>query len=89
MPPSARGADGRFELWAGNIAVHVLDVAFIERLSDAEHGLPFHSGPVRRCRTLDPAGNMIEPEEPNAIKFEQFIFDLLPAAERAIVAEVD
>src|SRR3972149_7878039 len=27
--------------------------------------------------------------QPNAIKFERFIFDLMPAAKRAIVVEVD
>ncbi len=29
----------------------------------------------------------MEPDEPNAIKFERFIFDLLPAAENAFVVE--
>ncbi len=39
---------------------------------------------------VDPAsGKRVEPGQPNAIKFERFIFDLLPAAERAIVVEVD
>ena len=31
----------------------------------------------------------IEPAEPNAIKFERFIFDLMPLARNAIVVEVD
>jgi len=35
------------------------------------------------------AGRRIEPEEPNAIKFERFIFDLIPWAHNAIVVEVD
>jgi UDP-N-acetylglucosamine/UDP-N-acetylgalactosamine diphosphorylase len=83
-----RDADGALELWAGNIAVHVLDVAFVERLSDADHGLPFHRA-RKKVPHIDPSGQLIEPVEPNAIKFEQFIFDLLPAAGRAIVVEVD
>ncbi len=33
--------------------------------------------------------NTVEPAEPNAFKFERFIFDLLPAASRAIVVEAD
>ena len=38
---------------------------------------------------LDAAGRRIEPAAPNAIKFERFIFDLMPEAQRAIVVEVD
>jgi UDP-N-acetylglucosamine/UDP-N-acetylgalactosamine diphosphorylase len=82
------GTDGSLELWAGNIAVHVLEVDFIERLSDKDHGLPFHRA-RKKVPYVDASGKLIEPEEPNAIKFEQFIFDLLPAAEQAIVVEVD
>jgi UDP-N-acetylglucosamine/UDP-N-acetylgalactosamine diphosphorylase len=38
---------------------------------------------------LDPAGRRTEPQQPNAIKFERFIFDLIPWAHNAIVVEVD
>ena len=38
---------------------------------------------------MDPSGNRVEPAEPNAIKFERFIFDLMPQARGAIVVEVD
>jgi UDP-N-acetylglucosamine/UDP-N-acetylgalactosamine diphosphorylase len=31
----------------------------------------------------------VEPQQPNALKFERFIFDLLPAADRALVVEVE
>ncbi len=34
-------------------------------------------------------GNRVEPAAANAIKFERFIFDLMPQAQRAIVVEVD
>ncbi len=36
-----------------------------------------------------PSGRRVEPEKPNAVKFERFIFDLMPADPRAIVVEVD
>ena len=42
-----------------------------------------------RRRWIDAAGRRIEPAKPNAIKFERFIFDLMPQARRAIVVEVD
>jgi UDP-N-acetylglucosamine/UDP-N-acetylgalactosamine diphosphorylase len=38
---------------------------------------------------VDPSGRKVEPQEPNALKFERFIFDLLPEARHAIVVEVD
>jgi UDP-N-acetylglucosamine/UDP-N-acetylgalactosamine diphosphorylase len=37
----------------------------------------------------DAAGRRIEPAQPNAIKFERFIFDLMPSAKNAIVVEID
>ena len=47
-----------------------------------------HRGP-KKVPHIDAAGRRVEPAVPNAIKFERFIFDLLPAAARAIVVEVD
>ncbi len=38
---------------------------------------------------LNDQGETIEPAEPNAIKFERFIFDLLPRATNSIVVETD
>ena len=36
---------------------------------------------------LDESGQRVEPAEPNALKFEKFIFDVLPFAERWTVVE--
>jgi UDP-N-acetylglucosamine/UDP-N-acetylgalactosamine diphosphorylase len=38
---------------------------------------------------LDETGNTVQPEQENALKFEMFIFDLLPRAERWTVVEAD
>ena len=43
----------------------------------------------KRVPHVDATGERIEPAAPNAVKFERFIFDLLPAARDAIVVEVD
>ena len=52
-------------------------------------GLPFHVARKKvACIDAGRAGAM-EPAEPNAIKFERFIFDLMPRARHAIVVEVD
>lgn len=83
-----KGADGAPIFWAGNTAVHVFDVAFLERTAESGSALPFHIA-KKAVGHVDASGRTIEPREPNAIKFERFIFDLLPEARQAIVVEVD
>lgn len=89
LPESAARAmsvDGQLKLWAGNIAVHVISVEFMERASQSAKSLPFHRA-HKKVGYLDEEGQMIDPSEPNATKFERFIFDLLPEAENAFVVE--
>jgi UDP-N-acetylglucosamine/UDP-N-acetylgalactosamine diphosphorylase len=85
-----RRPDGELELWAGNIAVHAFDVELLARLSGGGVALPFHKAhkKVPYVDAADPQAKQVEPAETNAIKFEQFIFDLLPEARRTIVVEV-
>jgi UDP-N-acetylglucosamine/UDP-N-acetylgalactosamine diphosphorylase len=83
-----RSADESPIFWAGNTAIHVIDVPFLERMSQSGATLPFHVA-QKAVGHVDPSGKKIEPKQPNAIKFERFIFDLLPQARQAIVVEVD
>ena len=78
--------DGQLKLWAGNIAVHVIDVGFLERSSRSAGSLPFHRA-LKKVPFLSEDGKEINPEAPNATKFERFIFDLLPEARNAFVVE--
>jgi len=82
-----RVPEGTLELWAGSIAVHIFERVFIERLA-GEYRLPFHRA-VKKVAYADDRGQIVEPAEPNAVKFEQFIFDALPLAERWTVVETD
>jgi UDP-N-acetylglucosamine/UDP-N-acetylgalactosamine diphosphorylase len=82
-----RQPDGRLELWAGSIAVHILERSFIERLV-AEHRLPFHRA-TKRVAHVGETGQLFQPEQPNAVKFERFVFDALPMASRWTVVETD
>lgn len=82
-----KSADGSLELWAGNIAVHVFDADFLLRMTADAGGLPFHIA-QKKVPYIDEAGQLVEPKEPNALKFEKFIFDLLPAARKTLVVEV-
>ena len=83
---SRRAGDGSLKLWAGSVAVHAIDVEFLRRMTSENRGLPFHAS-LKKAPHISPTGESIDPSEPNALKFEQFIFDLLPFAERAIVVE--
>jgi UDP-N-acetylglucosamine/UDP-N-acetylgalactosamine diphosphorylase len=83
-----RASDGGPVFWAGNTAIHVFDAGFLESMAASNSALPFHVA-KKTVAYSDAAGRTIEPAEPNAIKFERFIFDLMPAADRAIVVEVD
>lgn len=80
--------DGSLALWAGNIAVHMFAVDLLERASAGEAELPFHVA-HKKVPFIDERGEFVEPAEPNAVKFERFIFDLLPSARRPMVVEVD
>ena len=83
-----RKPDGTLEIWAGSIAVHIMRLDFLKRQTESETSLPFHIA-KKKVPYLDANGRLIQPAEPNAIKFERFIFDLLPAAKNAVVVEVD
>lgn len=82
----AKQPDGSLRLWAGNIAVHILDVGFLERMYDSADSLPFHRA-NKKVTCIDAAGTQVVPDAPNAIKFERFIFDMLPQANNAFVVE--
>ena len=80
--------DGSLKLWAGSIAVHIFSVDFLAESAKQADTLPFHRA-KKKVAYVDDAGQRIEPAEPNATKFEKFIFDLLPFAKNAIICEVD
>ncbi|NMC18873.1 MAG: UDPGP type 1 family protein [Thermogutta sp.] len=81
------GLDGKPLLWAGSIGVHVMEVDFLARVADLAEALPFHVA-LKKMTYYDPeTRTIVEPETANAVKFERFIFDLIPHAENAIVIE--
>ena len=74
-----RDAQGRLQLWAGSPAIHLFDVNFLANI--AAENMPWHLA-RKKVPCLDAAGNVVQPECENALKFEKFIFDVLPLAER-------
>ncbi len=83
-----REPDGRLQLWAGSIAIHLFELAFLARLASGEIRLPFHRA-VKKVSYVGDDGRVVTPAAPNAVKFEQFIFDALPLAERWTLVETD
>lgn len=80
--------DGSLRLWAGSIAVHIFKTDFFDRMSKTAGSLPFHRA-HKKVAFIGADGESVKPEQNNAVKFEKFIFDLLPSAQNAIICEVD
>jgi UDP-N-acetylglucosamine/UDP-N-acetylgalactosamine diphosphorylase len=79
-------ANGRLRLWAGSPAIHVFDLDFLARVTAHPDGMPFHVA-KKKVPYLNDKGEMAQPDQENALKFERFIFDVLPLAERWTVVE--
>lgn len=83
----ARNPDGTPRFNAGSIAIHMLAVEFVERLNDGTFAMPYHRA-VKKVPHIDlETGQRVEPDSPNAVKLEMFVFDALQFCERSIVLE--
>ena len=71
--------DGTLYHLYGSPAIHVFDRAFLEK--EASKPMPLHLA-FKRIPYIDAAGRTVKPASPNGYKFEKFIFDMLPDAER-------
>ena len=76
--------DGKLKLRFGSVAIHMIAFDFLKREAAAQ--LPLHVA-HKKVPYLNDAGELIKPESPNAYKFEKFIFDIIPDAEKAINVE--
>jgi UDP-N-acetylglucosamine/UDP-N-acetylgalactosamine diphosphorylase len=83
---SQRDDEGGLRIWAGSPAIHMFDLAFLERVTGRGEQMPYHVA-RKKVPYLDETGKRIEPGQENALKFEKFIFDVLPLAERWTVVE--
>jgi UDP-N-acetylglucosamine/UDP-N-acetylgalactosamine diphosphorylase len=82
----ARADDGQLRFRFGSIAIHVFSRQFFADLVSRGVRLPFHRA-RKSVPFLDDAGVLVTPSPANASKFEQFIFDVLPLAQRTLVVE--
>ncbi len=81
-----RNPDGSLVFELGSIAIHIINRLFVEKLNAQGFALPIHRA-VKKIPHVDQAGNLVQPEKPNGIKLETFIFDALPLAERSMILE--
>jgi len=83
-----RTETGELRFVAGSPAIHIFGVGFLGRLNDDPgFALPWHRA-VKKVPYFDPdRGRSVEPDAPNGVKLERFVFDALPLAERSIVYE--
>ncbi|MDR1907219.1 MAG: UTP--glucose-1-phosphate uridylyltransferase [Puniceicoccales bacterium] len=83
-----RDCSGVLRFKAGNAGIHLFDRDFFSLLGTEMNGrqLPLHVA-KKKIPTIDISGKPVDPEIPNGIKFETFIFDALQFAERSIIVE--
>jgi UDP-N-acetylglucosamine/UDP-N-acetylgalactosamine diphosphorylase len=89
LPPQlARQTDdkGRLRFWVGSPAIHIFDIDFLEKVTRGLARIPFHVA-RKKVPHLDEKGQEVHPSKENALKFEMFIFDALPRADRWAVVE--
>ena len=79
-----RNPDGSLVFELGSIAIHVIDTSFVERLNVRGLSLPLHRA-VKKIPHIDRQGKLVEPDEPNGVKLESFVFDALPLASKSII----
>jgi UDP-N-acetylglucosamine/UDP-N-acetylgalactosamine diphosphorylase len=85
-----REPGGALSFRAGSPAIHLFSVPFLERVTRTAAGsLPYRTA-LKAVSHFDPqTGQTVSPtgKEPNAVKFERFIFDALPHAEKWLAVE--
>jgi UDP-N-acetylglucosamine/UDP-N-acetylgalactosamine diphosphorylase len=75
---------GELRFSAGSIAIHIMTTEFLQRIAD---DLPWHKA-RKKVNHIDlQTGEQVVPDEPNANKYERFVFDVLPLAEKSLVVE--
>ena len=81
-----RDASGALAFGAGSIAVHTFRVDFLARLMDEGVRLEYHIA-KKAVPYIDRNGKRVFPTQPNAYKFERFIFDVLKFTDKLALLE--
>ncbi|CAJ0949379.1 unnamed protein product, partial [Mesorhabditis belari] len=82
-----RDDDGKLLYRAGSINIHFFELNFLERVYSSSFQLPYHRA-VKRVDCVNEHGVTHRSLQPNAIKLEQFIFDIFPISNNFYCWEV-
>jgi UDP-N-acetylglucosamine pyrophosphorylase len=77
--------DGRLIYGLGNLSITLFRTDFME--AHAEADIAYHAA-HKKIKTVNDEGETVTPERPNAYKFERFIFDFFPLADRITVMNI-
>lgn len=84
-----RNEDGRLTFCAGNICNHFFTTEFLRKVADGyENKLKLHVA-KKKIPYVDTDGKCCQPEKPNGIKMEKFVFDVFQFADNLVVWEVN
>ena len=85
-PEEYRALDvrGNIRHWAGNIAVHMISLSFVQRLNLHGFALPYH----RAIKEVEVGGPDGKGAKIQSWKFESFVFDSIPFASKTCCLEV-
>lgn len=81
-----RDENGELKYGESNIIVHIFELETIERIS--KNILPYHPA-FKKANYMDDNGNIVISTEPNAYKFEAFIFDAFEQLENMSILRVN
>jgi len=82
----ARNSDGELMYGDANIVAHCMRLDTIEAI--CKKGLPYHAAKKKEA-AVDPDGNVIVPDIPNAYKFETFLFDAFRFLDKMAIMRCD
>jgi UDP-N-acetylglucosamine/UDP-N-acetylgalactosamine diphosphorylase len=82
-----KNPDGSLMFELGSIGIHIISVSFVEKLNaGGGFALPFHKA-IKKIPHIDSEGNPVNPDKPNGVKLETFVFDALPMARKSVILE--
>jgi UDP-N-acetylglucosamine/UDP-N-acetylgalactosamine diphosphorylase len=82
-----KNSDGSLMFELGSIGIHIISVSFVEKLNaGGGFALPFHKA-IKKIPHIDAKGNPVNPDKPNGVKLETFVFDALPMAKKSVILE--
>ena len=79
--------NGKLLFWAGSIAIHLINVSFVENIETSAK-LPWHVA-KKKIPYISENAELTSPSENNGIKFETFVFDAIPMVSNTVTMEVD